>query len=62
MFQVCPLYSQYNLEEGGRLEGLRDFTRVFSDFYEALAFHYHQVNAEWYAAAQEHERSDLDED
>jgi hypothetical protein len=42
--------NQCNLECGGDLEDLRDFTRVESDCYPDLASHYAKAIAEWYEA------------
>jgi hypothetical protein len=38
---------------GADLETLRDFTRVSSDFYPDLGFHYSRVIDEWYSAREE---------
>jgi hypothetical protein len=40
--------NQCNLECGSDLEGLRDFTRVESDYYPDLASHYAKAIEEWY--------------
>jgi hypothetical protein len=42
--------NQCNLECGSDLEGLRDFTRVESDYYPDLASHYARAIEEWYEA------------
>ena len=42
--------NQCNLECGSDLEGLRDFTRVESDYYPDLASHYAKAIEEWYQA------------
>jgi len=42
--------NQCNLECGGDLEGLRDFTRVESDYYPDLVSHYAEAIEEWYQA------------
>jgi hypothetical protein len=42
--------NQCNLECGADLETLRDFTRVESDYYPDLAFHYAEAIEEWYEA------------
>jgi hypothetical protein len=49
-FGFVLLYNQCNLECGSDLEGLRDFTRVESDYYPDLASHYSQTIEEWYQA------------
>jgi hypothetical protein len=49
-FGFVLLYNQCNLECGSDLEGLRDFTRVESDYYPDLASHYSQAIEEWYQA------------
>jgi hypothetical protein len=43
------VYNECNLDGGADLETLRDFTRVSSDFYPDLAFHYSRVIDEWYS-------------
>jgi hypothetical protein len=42
--------NQCNLDCGGDLEDLRDFTRVESDYYPDLASHYAEAIEEWYQA------------
>jgi hypothetical protein len=49
-FGFVLLYNQCNLECGSDLEGLRDFTRVESDYYPDLASHYTAAIEEWYQA------------
>jgi len=49
-FGFVLLYNQCNLECGSDLEGLRDFTRVESDYYPDLASHYGQAIKGWYQA------------
>jgi hypothetical protein len=47
------VYNECNLEGGADLETLRDFTRVSSDFYPDLGFHYSRVIDEWYSVRKE---------
>jgi hypothetical protein len=49
-FGFVLLHNQCNLECGSDLEGLRDFTRVESDYYPDLAAHYTEAIEEWYHA------------
>ena len=49
-FGFVLLYNQCNLECGSDLEGLRDFTRVESDYYPDFGGHYAQAIEEWYDA------------
>jgi hypothetical protein len=49
-FGVVLSYNQTSLDCGGDLEGLRDFTRVESDYYPDLASHYTEAIEEWYDA------------
>jgi hypothetical protein len=49
-FGFVLLHNQCNLECGSDLEGLRDFTRVESDYYPELASHYVSAIQEWYQA------------
>ena len=44
-------FNQTNLDCGGDLETLQNFTSVESDFYPALSQHYAKVIGDWYEAS-----------